>query len=281
MSRRIVILFFVLACAVSMAQPGENTRRKFNEVQQTILDSNWNRLPVGPLVARVAKQLVGTPYVGGVLEGPGGEHCTVDMLRLDCVTLFEISLNMARITLSNKRTVEDLIDAVTFTRYRDGTISDYTSRLHYTADWIENNIKKGVVTDITPTLGGVPFPLSVGFMSANPKYYPAFTDHPEYIPVMAKIEQRVNASSRTIVPKGRIAEIEDKLQDGDIIAIATSKKGLDYAHTGLIVRDGKRARFLHASSVKEQVVLDEPIAEVISRLDTYLGITVVRPLPVK
>lgn len=278
---RVLIVCLAAACTAVLAQPEEGTRRKYEEVRHTILDSHWVQLDVGPLTAKIAQQLIGTPYVGGTLEGAGHERCTVDMLRLDCVTFFEVSMNMARSMLSNKNTFDDLVAAVTYTRYRNGIVTDYTSRLHYTAEWIQNNIDKGVVTDVTPALGGVRFPFSLGFMSANPKYYPAFAEHPEYIPVIASIEQSVNTTNRTIIPKERIAEIEDKLQDGDIIAIATSKKGLDYAHTGLIVRDGKRARFLHASSVKKQVLLDEPISDVVARLDTYLGITVVRPLPLK
>lgn len=276
----VLILLLTTQCLIGAAT-GEGTRRKFDEVRATILDSNWLRLPIGELTAKVGLQLLETPYVGGTLDGPGREMCTVDMLRLDCVTLFEVSLNMARITHMGKDSLSDLINAVAFTRYRDGELTDYTSRLHYTSDWIDNNIKKGVVVDVTEQLGGVAFPLQLGFMSQNPKYYPALVENPALVGVMRGIEERVNMTSRTIIPKNAIADTESKLQDGDIIAIATSKKGLDYSHTGLIVRDGKRARFLHASSTKKKVVFDGPISDYVQRTESNLGITVLRPLPVK
>lgn len=277
-----LIALFLLSILVStaFAGPGEGTRRKFNEVRSKIIDSNWKALPIGSLVSKVGLELLEAPYVGGTLDGPGREACTVDMLRLDCVTLFEVSLNMARIMQLGKDSIQDLIEAVTFTRYRDGILSDYTSRLHYTSEWIENNIKKGVVADVTSQLGGVPFTLQLGFMSQNPKYYPALIAEPKYVEVMRAVEERVNTTSRTIIPRQSIAKIESQLQDGDIIAIATSKKGLDYSHTGMIVRDGDRARFLHASSTKKKVILDGPISEYVGRLESNLGITVLRPLPV-
>jgi hypothetical protein len=264
-------------CAAGMSENG--TQRKFRDVRQMVQDSAWDSLPIGKLIAKVGLQLLDVPYVGGTLDGPGREHCTVDMLRLDCVTLFEVSLNMGRIIKQGKDSLDDLIGAVTYTRYRDGELTDYTSRLHYTSDWIENNIKKGTVVDVTPQLGGKPFPLALGFMSQNPKYYPALVENPHFVSVMQSIEQRVNMTSRAIIHKEDIASIEAQLQDGDIIAIATSRKGLDYSHTGLIVREGKRARFLHASSVKKKVVLDGPISEYVSRTETNLGISVLRPLP--
>lgn len=274
-----LVLLSILA-SVSFAVTGEGTRRKFNEVRSKIIDSNWKAIPIGSLVSKIGLELVEAPYVGGTLDGPGREVCTVDMLRLDCVTLFEVSLNMARIMHLGKDSIQDLIEAVTYTRYRDGILSDYTSRLHYTSEWIENNVKKGVVVDVTPQLGGVPFVLQLGFMSQNPKYYPALVAEPRYVEIMRTVEERINSTSRTIIPRQSIAKIESQLQDGDIIAIATSKKGLDYSHTGMIVRDGDRARFLHASSTKKKVILDGPISEYVGRLESNLGITVLRPLPV-
>ncbi len=279
-SMRALTIALLAVCSMQAMQTSDGTRRKFNEVRAKIVDSNWTKLPIGVLITKVAQQLIGVSYVGGTLDGPGRETCSVDMLRLDCVTLFEVTLNMARITHLGKDSLADLIDAVTYTRYRDGILTDYTSRLHYTSDWIDNNIKKGVILDVTPSLGGEPFPLQLGFMSKNPKYYPALQANPEYVEVMRDVEQRVNRTNRFIIPVQSIEGVEHQLKDGDVIAIATSKAGLDYSHTGLIVREGNRARFLHASSTQKKVVLDVPIADYVKKTSTNIGITILRPLPV-
>jgi hypothetical protein len=84
-----------------------------------------------------------------------------------------------------------------------------------------------------------------------------------------------------VIPRGEIRKIESELRTGDIVAIATSKRGLDYAHTGLVVRDGTRARLLHASSTRKMVILDDYLSDVVQRVDSWTGISVVRPVDVR
>ena len=73
--------------------------------------------------------------------------------------------------------------------------------------------------------------------------------------------------------------IEEKLQNGDIIAFATNMKGLDYTHTGLVYIDVQGVRRLvHASSVKKKVVIDTSISEYIAPIKKDIGITILRPL---
>src|SRR6185503_3904966 len=131
---------------------------------------------------------------------------------------------------------------------RGGRLDGYLSRLHYTSEWIADNIAKGVLEDVTPSLGGVPFPLRVDFMSRHPERYPALRDNPALADSMRDIERRINSTRRTHVPRDRVTAIERKLRSGDLVAITTSLWGLDYAHTGIIIREGAKARLLHASS---------------------------------
>jgi hypothetical protein len=153
--------------------------------------------------------------------------------------------------------------------------------LHYTADWIQDNIAKGVVRDVTPQLQADPFPLDVHFMSSNPRFYKPLTQDPALVQEMAAIEARINVTSRTYVPKARIADVASQLQTGDIIAITTSKEGLDYAHTGMILvtPDGVR-HFMHASAQKKKVLIDQSIDAYVNSVRTHTGISVVRPLSI-
>lgn len=247
-------------------------------------ERRWDTLAVGAGVVRFGRALEGAPYLERTLEGPGPETCRVTTQGFDCVTFIEVCLNLARtvrMDLSGRDPAPaDLQDAVTHTRYRGGRLSGYASRLHYTAEWIADNVEKGVVEDVTPSLGGVRHPIRVGFMSAHPELYPALQAEPALVDSMRRIERRINAIPRTFVPKERVAAIEPKLETGDIIAITTSVAGLDYSHTGLIFRDAKGvARFLHASSSKGRVVLDERISRYLSRgPKSNTGITVLRPV---
>jgi N-acetylmuramoyl-L-alanine amidase-like protein len=243
----------------------------------------WDTLAIGESVTRFGRALEGSPYVESTLEGPGPEVCRVTTDGFDCVTFMEVSLNLARVTHTvhgREPTSDDVTHAVTFTRYRGGRLDGYPSRLHYTSEWIADNIAKGVLEDVTPSLGGVPFPLKVGFMSAHPESYPALRDHPALVDSMRIIERRINSTHRTHVPRDRVTSIERKLRSGDLVAITTSIAGLDYSHTGLIVRGGGGARLLHASSKGGRVVLDDRISAYLARAArSNTGITVLRARP--
>ncbi len=123
--------------------------------------------------------------------------------------------------------------------------------------------------------------IDLGIMSNNPKFYPALQVHPDYIPRVAAIEQELNKGNYTILPKATIAEHEAQLKTGDIIAIATNKKGIDYAHTGLIaVDENGKAHFLHASQTKKKVIMDDTISAYMNTVSSHTGIAVLRPIEI-
>ncbi len=95
------------------------------------------------LMGNLGMLLLGTKYEGGTLEGPGAEVCRADLTGLDCVTFFENALGMARILKKGTPTFDAFLRELTFTRYRGGALTDYTSRLHYTAEWMGDNCSSG------------------------------------------------------------------------------------------------------------------------------------------
>jgi hypothetical protein len=257
------------------------TRMAFSRIIQRALKEEWESLPIGQCMGKIGTMLIGTEYMPGTLEGKGPEICRVDLTGLDCVTFFENALCMARIIKKGRTDFADFIKELTYTRYRKGILTDYTSRLHYTSDWIFDNEKKGVVRDITRDVGGQKFPVEVSFMSRNPRYYPALMEFPEFITTIAGIEKEINRREHWFIPQKRIRKAQAYLQTGDIIAVATNKKGLDYAHTGLVFEDEKgRIRLLHASSKQKKVLLDTELYRYIRSIETHLGITVARPCSV-
>jgi hypothetical protein len=154
-----------------------------------------------------------------------------------------------------------MLHELTYTRYRGGELTDYSSRLHYTADWIDDNIAKGVVKSIISETGGEIFPLKVSFMSDHPEYYPKLKDDPEMVDKIAEIEKRINSKTHYFIPKNKVAAAEK------------------YSHTGLIIKDGPdKAMFMHASSKQKMVILDARISEYLKEKNSNIGITVVRPI---
>lgn len=254
------------------------SEKKFFEIMELAKKEKWNQLPIGDRIASVGLQLIDVPYVGGTLEGEK-EKCSVFLDKLDCVTFFETSLAIARLMKWDNMKFNDLINQVTYSRYRNGSVNGYTSRLHYTSDWITENTKKNLVRDITKEIGGIIAPIKVGFMSDNPNFYAALKKDAKLIKTIKQQEEAINKRQYFYIPKEKIKSIEQKLKSGDIIAIATSMKGLDYSHTGLVYVDkDKKVRFLHASTTKKKVVLDVELSEYIQSVKTNIGITVLRPL---
>lgn len=257
----------------------EETVKTFRKIISKAISEKWDELPIGELIGKIATMLLNTPYQAFTLEGPGPEICRINLRGLDCVTLYENVLDIARILKKGRFSFEELINEVTFTRYRGGIHTDYTSRLHYTSDWIYDNVKKGVIKDITQELGGVRFPVKVSFMSKYPEYYEALRNNIEYVKIIQQTEKEINARTYNYIPAESIKEIEQKLMMGDIIAVATSKERLDYSHTGLIIRDRSgKAKFMHASSKKKKVVIDSVISDYIKGIESDIGITVLRPI---
>ncbi len=245
------------------------------------VQEGWPAQPMGELVGNLGMLMLGTKYVGGTLEGPGPEICRADLTGLDCVTFFENALCMARILKKGTPSFDAFMNELTFTRYRNGNLADYTSRLHYTSEWIANNAKKGVIQDVTRHMGGEPFPVQVNFMSQHPQYYPALMESPEFVEKIAAIEQQINAGQFFYIPLKDIKAAQSQMKTGDIVAIATNKEGLDYSHTGLIHLDKKgKARFLHASLKKKKVHWDTELHQYVKSVKSNIGVTILRPLEV-
>lgn len=56
-------------------------------------------------------------------------------------------------------TFENFCENLQQLRYREGTIGDYTDRLHYMTDWFYENERKGIVKDMGREIGGASLPL--------------------------------------------------------------------------------------------------------------------------
>ncbi len=158
-------------------------------------------------------------------------------------------------------------------------LDGYASRLHYTSDWIEDNTLKHVIIDKSKDIGGEPLALDVHYMSKNYTSYPALSEDAALIPKIAAIENNLNGKKRYFIPREKIHSVEHLIMPGDIIAITTSVKGLDYGHTGLAARDkAGTLRFMHASSRKKKVILDVSLHEHVNSFRNDTGISVLRPL---
>lgn len=198
---------------------------------------------------------------------------------MDCTTFAENCLALTRTIKSRKPGLDRFTQELAGVRYRDARIDGYTSRLHYTTDWIYNNQQKKLVQDITGDISGNPYLKTINFMSTHPDSYFHLKNNAVFVAEMAKIENEISQRDRYFIPKEKIAYVENQLHDGDIVAFTTGIEGLDVSHMGILVRRNNRIHLLHASlSAKKVVVTEKPLADYLKDSKTVTGIMVARPL---
>lgn len=259
---------------------------RFHALVRQAEASQWAGLPIGPRTAAFGRALVGTPYQSHTLEIHDTiETPSVNFHGLDCWTLFETSLALARLMdLPEKdRTPQALLRLIEQDRYRGGSCDgSYLSRLHYLEDWAWDNDRRGLVDDITADLGGRRYANTCREMSILWKSYRYLRATPSLRPDMAAHERRIEQLPTWMIPAGHVAAIEPRLQDGDIIGIISRDGGrLSTSHVGLAMRDEKGVlRFLHACSLKSvrRVVVDDRLSVYLRRKSGTAGILVARPL---
>ena len=174
----------------------------------------------------------------------------------------------------------DLLAMIELDRYRGGRCNGkYTSRLHYLEDWIYDNERRGLVTNLTRSLGGVP--MRGRYLNEMSKYWRDsryLRNNRELMPEMRQIEDHI--TSRTIyhIPKREVPEIESGIQDGDVICISGNGPEGFTEHVGLAYRDRAGVlHFMHASKDARRVIVDVPLHSYLYRYHKFAGIMVVRP----
>ena len=233
--------------------------------------------PIGEIIARVAARFVGAPYVPGTLEVEGDERLVVNLRTFDCVTLVESTLAIARLVREGSDSFADFRRELERVRYRDGAVDGYISRLHYFSEWIADNARRGLVEDVTASIGGAPDAEPIDFMSNHAEAYRQLAD-PDVLASVQEMETRISARTRYRIPQDGIGAAADGIRNGDIIAATSSLAGLDVAHTGFAYWQDGALHLLHAPLVGSVVeISDQPLADRIQRIGTQDGIMVARP----
>ena len=249
-------------------------RQRFFQAKKRYLHEK----PIGDVVAMTGFLFCGTPYVAQTLEAPGDEHLIVNLRGLDCVTFVESALALARCVKLQTPTFDAYKQQLQRIRYRSGVIAGYPSRLHYFSDWISDNERKGIVRNVTKSLGGKSIKKKIDFMSTHPSSYRQLSNS-QFLEKIKATERELSASEQFIIPKERLASVEGNIQHGDIIAITTSVPGLDVSHTGMAFRLDGVLRYLHAPLSKGTVQMSEgSLAAYLAGKGKQTGIMVARPL---
>jgi len=251
-----------------------------NQKFQIAVKENLKDKPINEVVVKIGESFLGTDYLAHALEEDGDEQLVINLTGLDCTTLVENSIALARCIKQDSISFEYYLEELQFIRYRDGFVDGYPSRLHYFSDWITDNVSKKVVTDETKELGGVPIKFNLNFMSTHPNSYKQLKENPDLIPIIRKQEEEISLREYYYIPKNDFKSKENFIISGDLIAITTTVEGLDIGHIGIAIKmeDG-RIHLLHAPNVNTKVqITEEPLVDYIMKYKRHSGVIVLRVL---
>jgi len=230
----------------------------------------------------LARQFLNVPYVAHTLEVNDHELLVVNTRQLDCTTLVETVTALKRCARKGLKSFADYQAALEQLRYRDGLRTDYTSRLHYFSDWIDNKGKMGLIHEIqqpNPPFTAVQ-KLDINYMSKHPQAYKALKEQPGLVAVIRQQEQALTGRTYRYIPKREVRNsqlMRAIVKDGDIIAITCNKPGLDIAHLGFAVWRKDGLHLLNASLLHKKVV-EEPMTlyRYLQKHASFTGIRIVK-----
>ena len=238
----------------------------------------------GAQMILAAKALLGQPYEAGTQEGRE-ERLRIYLTRTDCILFAETCLGLVRTVqrCGSQATFEDLAATLQGSRYRNGVVDGYASRLHYTTEWIRQGVKTGLFQDLSQQLGGVRDTRPIRFMTEHPDSYAPLKGESQYAQdnrrAIRAVEERLDDCERYYIPRDKLATAEKDIRDGDILCLATSIEGLDYSHVVIAYREkpGAPLGFIHASTSAKKVIIEpRSLAAYLQANTRCLGISVLR-----
>lgn len=266
--KRILITVLAALCCLYAGAAGQDSvnREIYNRVAAAM--SGKEGLSTGELTVQVALSMLGTPYVGGTLEGET-EELRIFLDKTDCILFVESCVCMA-LTLKGLAIVQsgtpqpanpsyELYCAnVRNMRYRSGTVDGYASRLHYTSEWILQAESNGVLREYSAEIG-VPREQHFSFMTTHRDLYPALKDNPGQAGLVRAAEKSLeDAAPYHYVPQIRLSEpsAAGKIHCGDIIFIVSGAEGLDISHVAIAYEQDGAMHFIHASTKAGKVIVE-------------------------
>lgn len=223
----------------------------------------------------VATHFIGKPYVAQTLEVNGDKELIINLSEVDCTTYLEYVLaSVITLHQTENPKLADLAKTLTRLRYRDGIMKGYPSRLHYFSEWLADNAKKGLITEVS----GENFKretCTLSFMGTHRSAYPHLADDANFKAILAL--EKSFKPSLSILAKSKIEQSDSDLKHGDLIGLVTSIKGLDVSHTGFIYKKNGVSYLLHASSANKKVeISDLPLKDYLAKSKSTIGIVVYR-----
>ena len=210
-------------------------------------------------VSESALLFLGLPYVASTLDSCNIEKIVINTREYDCTTFVETVAAIAITAEKGGRNFSDFCHTLQSLRYRNGICDGYHSRLHYISQWITDSAKRGIIEEVTSDSHTATQRLNLNFMSSHPASYKQLKENPSLVAEIEKFEQPFRGVDIKYIPKSALngGPTQLGIENGDILALVTSIKGLDVTHVGFARWINGRLHLVHASSGKGAIIIDE------------------------
>ena len=249
----------------------------FQRIIDRAIEQKLEEAEIGEIIQTVAIDLLGSKYQAGLLDRTPQETLVISLQKFDCLLFVETILAIARNIATQDYNYNNFTKNVETQRYSQGKMTDYCSRLHYFSDWIKDNEERNLVTNITADIGGITIPKKLNFMTTHRNSYPQLAKNETNYRCITAMEKNLEQLIFHYIPTHNIRSIYHQLKPGDVIGIATSIKGLDFTHTGLVYQDERGNIGLIHASPAGQVVIARDLQSYVQNVRNAIGIVVSRP----
>jgi hypothetical protein len=215
----------------------------------TLIDRAKTNTSLSERIRLISAQLMGYPYILHPLIGSPTkpEMFVTRMDGFDCVTYVETVL-----ALAESKNIDDFPERLREIRYEDGVVN-WHKRLHYTTEWSDYHIRRGILIDLTVGEGTI-----------------ERIKRLDYLPGLQPKVGRFRYFPTRMLPL-----LSRRLMDGDLIYFVSTRKGLDVFHVGLLIKNSDHFHLRHAAHSRRAVVEQELYDFV--RANQMSGFIITRP----
>jgi hypothetical protein len=218
----------------------------------------WRSESKDVILEKTATYFLGKQYMSHTLDYSDFEFLTVNLREFDCFTYVETVIALTLTVKTEEPDFDTFIDKLQLIRYRGNEILGYQSRLHYTTDWMFDNSKKGILENLSEEIGGEKDDKVINFMSEHRSSYNQIKSDDNIFNEIVKVENQINSREGFYyLPKEKIAITEPLIPHMSVVGFTTNIEGLDVTHAGFAFRNDGKLKFIHASSVINEIIIDE------------------------
>ena len=251
------LLFIFPKDLISQEPYLSNTDKQLFNAYATYI-AQYEAEQMGTILEKTAEFFLKTPYLGGTLDQNEDERLVINFSEMDCVTYVENVIALSLAVHNHNLSQAAFIDNLKQIRYRNKEIVDYSSRIHYTSDWIFENQKNNLLENISEKLEGKKETKQINFMSSHQSAYKQLANDDVMLDKIAQYEKIINnRGGFYYLPKNLIDEKAKDIPHMSVIGIVTAIPGLDTSHVGFAYHKEGKLTFIHASSLKMEVIIDE------------------------